>query len=642
MSGILPPLPALILMVVAACGGGAWIQRFARVDDILPPGQTLASAFVLGMGVLGWLSFLLGLAGELRPAALVFLCLVLASGFVLLRRPLSDAFAGFYSPTGWQILIISCILIALFFDILEALAPPSDADSLAYHFALPREFLAAGAIPFTQRALDNGLPLLQHMSFTVALGIGGERTLTLWAMLSGWGTTAILYILARTHLSRGWSMALALVFLTTPAVVYGGGTGQVELPCAGFAVAAVLFAMAARRHNKMSFAALAGLTAGFFAASKYTGSLFLLFVGFVLVAHRQWLKFGAAYTAAALLVIVPPYGWIWWNTGDPVYPVLYGILDYKPDIMWSPDFQAEFRKNLASERALPTGVLWALVYPFLATLAPDSIFESDRTGFGPFALLVLPLALAGFWARRKTVWHSPLWTVAFVCAAFYLAWFLIGASQRVRHFLPVYPLLLLCLTVASVRACQAWPSTIKPLSAAVALTAGLQLTIHAVFTLKYAQYVFSHETREAFLSRNIGSYSAVASLKAHLRKEDRLLYLERQLAYYLPLTYFRGHHAIEPRIDLRPSARDVGRFWDELAAERITHLFVTPFQSNSPQGGYEYLADQLVKLGCARKEADFESVSILSRTISKFTQTRVHQELLALTPLSCPLERDIS
>ena len=37
-----------------------------------------------------------------------------------------------------------------------------------------------------------------------------------------------LYGVGRRWLSREWSLTLVLVFLTTPAVIYGGGSGHME------------------------------------------------------------------------------------------------------------------------------------------------------------------------------------------------------------------------------------------------------------------------------------------------------------------------------------------------------------------------------------------------------------------------------
>ena len=82
----------------------------------------------------------------------------------------------------WALLAMLAFVLAC--DLCEGLAPPADADSLAYHFALPKQFLSAGHLQFVPRAVDGAVPLLPQMTYLVALGLGGERAMTLWTMVS--------------------------------------------------------------------------------------------------------------------------------------------------------------------------------------------------------------------------------------------------------------------------------------------------------------------------------------------------------------------------------------------------------------------------------------------------------------------------
>lgn len=639
MSTASSSLAALVLMAAAALGGGAWTLRLTGTDKFLRGSETPAIAFVLGSGILSWFAFMSALTGWLRPVIAAVLCVVLGSGLAVLRWKSPTEKRGADWPIHWTIVLGLGIGAALLFDLVEALAPPADADSLAYHFARPREFIAAGKLVFIPRASDGTSPLLQQMTYAVALALGGERTLTLWTMLSGWSAPLALYVFARRHMARNGALALALVFLTTPAVIYGAGAGHVEVRNAGFVIVAVLAAMEARRLDRPAFAAIAGLAAGFFAGSKYPGLFLLPLVGLVLIAQRRWFAHGLAYTIAALLAAAPFYGWNWWNTGDPVYPMLFGILDYRPGVPWSADIQADFRHMFqVGEKALPPTLPWALAYPFLATLAPSPVFESDRTGFGPLVLMVLPVALVGMWVHRRTLARSPLWTAVFVAAGFYVIWFLFGASQRVRHFLPIYPLLLLGIGVATERGIAAFRFLAPPTIVATVAVVALQLAIHAVFTINPARYLWSEESREAYLRRNVSAYDAAVWLNAHLGPSDRLLHTERQMAFLLPVHSFYGHYAVEPRIDLRPLAHDPGRFWDELAVEGITHLLVSPLESSGAEGGYSYLASRLAEMGCAREMTRLDVVSINSRTIAHATSFRRELIVLALDARGCPLE----
>ena len=69
-------------------------------------------------------------------------------------------------------------------------APPADADTLAYHFVVPRKFLLDATLNFIPRAIDGAVPLLVQMTYVPALALGGEGAATLWALVSGWAAAA--------------------------------------------------------------------------------------------------------------------------------------------------------------------------------------------------------------------------------------------------------------------------------------------------------------------------------------------------------------------------------------------------------------------------------------------------------------------
>jgi 4-amino-4-deoxy-L-arabinose transferase-like glycosyltransferase len=625
-----------ILLALACLGAGRAALRALGLTDEL--GSCAAPiGFAIGVGLLGWVVFFLALAGWLQPWQLALALVPGLAGLALKRTaPPTPA-----APLD-QLVVAGLALVAVigFLNLVQALAPPADADTLAYHFALPKEILRAGHLVFVPRAGDGAIPLLLHMTYLVALGIGGELALTLWVMLLGWAAAWLFYALARLWLDRRWSLGLVVLFMTTPAVVFGGGSGQLELKLTLFALTAGFAIMRAIRSGDWRYACLAGLAAGDYIAAKYLGLVFAAACGSILMLQRRWLLHGAVFAAAALAV-----GWQWYlwnalNSGDPVFPMLFDWLGAK-DGYWSAASQAVFRSDwIAQEDPAPQTLFWFLAYPFVATLDGFSTWDSGRTGLGPFALLVLPIAGLGAWRSRRALLKHPLLPLAALSLVFYALWFFSGVSQRVRHLLPLYPVLLLCLIVAA-RRYAGETGLIRHLAAAALLTLALQCAGIGVFSVNYLRYLATGETRLEFLQRNVAGFSPLPWINANLTASDRLLFADRQLQYYIDAPSYLAAPLLQNLVDLLPGGNDPRRFLREARALGVTHVLVVPslrdFASGERYGNGVLPADlaALVADGCATVVHSDVVLLPPSRTLPTLALQTSSSDVVKLEPTAC-------
>lgn len=623
-----------VLMAAAATGGGAILLRLAGVDRALRFGERAAWSFALGIGVLGWLAFFPALLRNADATWLGLTCLVLLPGLLLLGRPETSG-ANPDRFTTVERLLIALILLVVLLDAIEGWAPPADGDSLAYHFALPKLFLGHGGLYFIPRANDGAVPLLQQMTYMVALGAGGERAMTLWAGISGWAASAVFYVAVRRHVERPWALAATLALLTTPAVIYAAGTGQTEVRNAAFVLVAAAAAAESVRRGDLRFAALAGGAAGFYAASKYPGLLFLLLLGLAVLMQRRWFAAGAVFSLAALAAGGQWYAWNWWNAGDPVFPILYGIVPYPPDFPWNAAQQHFYKTDYpASERLLPQTLGWLFAYPIKATFAPTAALESGRTGFGPLLFVLLPFALHAAWRQRGRLAKSPILVYAAVAFAAYALWFFLGPSQRVRFLLPIYPLALLCFVVAAARSAESNSAARAALTAGFAAVLAFQIAAQGIFGLNYLRYALRGESREAFLKRNVSHYDAVRWVNANLEKNAVVFTTYRHLNYFFEVPYFYAHHEVQAEIEMRSDNADPGLFWRQLAKKKVKYVFGA---GPSPAaGGIGGLMRRLVEADCARELAVIPAVALSSRALQSEVRTSV--QVYALEPASCRLK----
>ncbi len=632
------------LQVLACTGLGTIIFRVLGLDPTFNRQSQIVWAFAVGMGVLGWVLFFIALAKLLSPSNLTGVLIIAAFGNILLFRRHAHLVSDWHSSAplgavGNTLLALLCVVV--FFDLAEALSPPADADTLAYHFAMPKQMLATQGIIFTPRAVDGAAPFLTHMTYLSALGLGGERALTLWTFLSGYLPAALLFVIARRYLDSRWSLVLVLAFLTTPAVIYGGGSGHVEVRAAVYVLAGTMALVYAARNStqRLRWVIIAAMCAGFYAGSKHFGLFFMAAGGLVAVMHRDWFVRGAVFSAVALTAGCQWYIWNYINTGDPVFPTLYGLLPYASETLWDPAHQAMFENRVVNhELTLSRAPWWMVLYPFAATFSGISAFEGGRIGFGPLLYILGLPALVVCWQRRRTLIHHPLSVAAVTILIFYVLWYLIGPSQRLRHLLPIYPMLLLMVGIAAVK----WGRThasMTTLAVMIAPVIALQMGISALFSESYVQRLITQPSRNAYLESVISNYAPVPWINANLNTDDRLLINERQLEYYLDVPVFFGD-VDQALLDTLPSATDPGVYWAQLHRLGITHILAF----RAPDGpeitaaptGYG-LWQTLLQNGCAEEINRMASMNIPSRTLASQLKNPQVALIMRLIEAGCPL-----
>lgn len=609
---------SLIALMAACLGFGGVVLRASGLDRAAGnAAETYSLGFLIGMGFIGWLLFFFGIAGVFVPP--VFWS-VAGAGIALLlvtRRVYACAAAPQNFPPSIIALLI-LLAIVLVFDFVEGISPPADADTLASHFAVPKQFLTAGQIEFIPRAVTGAVPMLIHMTYAAALGMGGELTLTLWAMVTGWAAGLLIFGVACRFTDRSGALALAIVFLTTPAVLYGGGTGQVESRCAAIALASAFALVAGRENSSWRILAVAGMLAGFFVGAKYFGLIFAGASGLVLLFHRRGIRFSFIFGTAVIVTGSQWYLWNWWHTGDPVFPSLFAFLQLPDTAFWNAAYAEHYRGIYATaENPLARTISNWLLYPVYATFDMVAKLESGRTGLGVLLVLLLPLTIAG--AFRKSC-RDPQTIIFFALAViFFTVWFASGTTQRVRHLLSIYPLLLIACYALAFKASKQF-RLVRPFSAAVFLVLIVQLGGHGLFAANYAKHVFSDESREAFLERNIQSAKAVFWINRNLSAEDRVGHTARGIAYLFDIPSFMLHPFFQTVIDFRSTSDDAQKFIDQSMKQGINHFLLDePWYRDDRDNNAPFvrMTASLIASGCLQEIKTFSVAGAASRTLAQ-------------------------
>jgi hypothetical protein len=647
MTALIPAGTVLLLM--AACiGAGGLILNVLGIIRELPRFERVIWSFPVGFAALGWILFFPAFAGLLSASTVFIAVVVLAMmgfTFFLIKKTNATIDIAPWAPAGaaaplTKFLLLASIGVVLGVDILEGIAPPAEADTLAYHFNLPKRYLETGGLLFIPRAVDGAPPQLVHMTYMAALALGGERALTAWTMVSGWMTGGLLFALSRRWLPLTWALALTLIYLSTPAVLQTGGAGTMEPRIAQFVLLGAIACGLAVSKDAPRYAALAGICAGTFAASKYTGLLFgAACLLALLVSAGRWRQI-SAFAALGALVAFQWYFWNWLQTGDPMFPMLYRFIGTTDPNLWTDAQDVLFQRwRTSGDIALPA-TLWSFfAYPFYATFIYHPALENARTGLGIFIFFTLPFATAFLFGVSKQTLRSPLFVAAAITLLFFVFWFFGGLPQRVRHLLPLYPLVLLILTVASVRWASETTGAPAPLVTGAVLAIVWQLGGQTLFGLNYARYVFTGEDREAFLRRNISHYELVPWINNHLSATDRVLTFERQLLYLFDHRPILSASNFQARLNFSTQADRPDQLFEEMRRAGITHVMDTgefSRESQTPVPRRQALRSMIA--GHCLSEVHRANVRWLqSRTLSWSVTPERPMFLFALTPKTCRL-----
>ena len=621
---LLISLIAICGMILACAGFGLIALQVSGADRYLQSAVERAMAgFNLGIGILGWLLFFPGVLASFSPV-IFWAAIVIGVAAFLYRLTSLKGIADRQPLNTLDALLYLVLAVIAGFDLLEAVAPAADADSLAYHFALPRDFIADGQISFVPRAVSGAIPLLVHMTYAAALSTGGELTLTFWTAVTGWAPALLLYALVRRELNRTWSLTLLALCLTTPAVLYGGGSGQIEIRCAAFALAAVMFLLIANKEASYRILALAGIATGFFIASKYYGLIFAGAIGLVVIVHHDGFKRSLVFSTAAIVTGFQWYLWNYIHTGDPVFPMLTNLLHFPDTPYWNSDFGKYFSDALArGELPLERSFLnWAL-YPVYSIFNLIERLEGGRTGLGVVSILILPAAVIGILRTKDS--RRELLIPLVIAAVFFTVWFFSGTTQRTRHLLPVYPLILLVMFPAAVRLVQQF-HLIWPFTAGMAAALIIQLAGHGLFTLNYARHAFGPESRTGFLDRNVPGANAAYWINEHLADDAKIGFMNRQLAYLIKIHAFMIHPHIQVVVDARPQTNDAKMFVSQIKRKGLTHLLLSGNWGRPGEAGIRTvpffdMIGGLVEEGCLKGIQKFDTFQLPSRTLSGFGGT---------------------
>lgn len=270
-------LGAVFVGAMGVLFGWPWVRSFGARDSK----ACFGIAGLVGLGFFGLTIFILGLLRTTGNEALMLFPLV--AGVITFftwprpRRPLMRL------PQGPEWLAVLAVAFACLVGLVNVLAPSvmSDWDTIAYHLAVPKIWLADGQIHPISYIHHSNFPGTVDMLFLWGLQWGGQagaKAFTLVYFLFG---AMAIFGLARERYGRTAACWAVAAFSTIPVAVWETGTGYIDVAhglYAGLGAWVLFLGLESERRGEM---VVGGLLLGFAAGSKYTGLQALIGVGVV-------------------------------------------------------------------------------------------------------------------------------------------------------------------------------------------------------------------------------------------------------------------------------------------------------------------------------------------------------------------------
>ena len=481
-------------------------------------------------------------------------------------------------------------------EVLLCLTPPISRDALIHHLAIPKLWIRHGGFYETPWNVFSYFPMNIDLLYLVPLLFGNDRLPAFIHLLFGWATGILVYQYLKEQEGRLWGLLGLLVFVSTPVVIRLSVTAYVDLGMTFFTTASVLVYLRWRdgRYADGKWFLLSALFMGLAAGSKYNALISWVFLTVAVCylyakdtgTQMQAIRWGLLFSAIALAVVSP---WFVKNLilkGNPIYPLMDNLFSWIHVGRETPSYlaaggAASGGYSVFGTRAILYGEeLWQIL------LLPFRIFFEGRDHspqhfdgiLNPLVVFAIPFAFAG---SRK---GHRLFFLLFIGFVFFVAAF--TADMRIRYILPILPFLTI-LAVTGIRNITEWLASrgqvaLKGvgrsvfLAVAVLLAANLYYLANQFVTIRPLPYLLGAESRDEFLSRQVGSYPAVAYINRTLPDDavvyllflgGRGYYLERDYLYHVSLE----NHMVKAMVRSSTDIPSLTRFLRSLGS---THLLI--------------------------------------------------------------------
>ena len=516
-----------VLIVGAWVGVGHFAVSFLPVTKNESHSHVLELAVKAGVGAAVWslVWFFLGIAGAYSWWTAVIALVVGQAFFIFSFQRAKEAKDESRVPEKTAVfdkVLLGLIAVPVALSFIACLAPPTAKDTLLYHFAVPKAFIAQGSNAFIEGNIASYLALGTEMHSVWAMllaGSGGRGAeaaagAVVWlffplllAAMFGWAR--------EIGVSRRWSLLAVLMVAAVPTAYHVAASSYIDLAMALYVTLAIYALSRWWRTAETGWLILIAIFLGAALSSKLTTVFVIAAFALVILLRLRKAKEsepdrigriavgGFAALLLAGMIAAPWYLRTWTQTGSPVFPFYLSIIPGE-----APGWDLERSRLFQAMNAQYGGYLKSPLDYVLAPWNLSTIAQPEQAPLfdgvlGVAFLIGLPFLIFALW---KFEMPTEVKIGVGVAAIVFLFW--LFTSQQLRYLLPILPV----LAIAIAAAIEAIAEKRSPLylaakySISIAAICGL-LTSAAWFLQKAPlRVVLGGESRDQYLTRNLDYY----------------------------------------------------------------------------------------------------------------------------------------
>ena len=499
------------------------------------------------------------------------------------------------------------LLLFLGAEVILNLTPPISRDALIHHLTIPKLWLKHGGfyeIPWADFAY---YPMNIDLFFLVCLYFKNDIAPKFIHMAFGTGIGLLVYIYLKKRMGHNWGLLGAVIFITTPIVVWLSTSAYVDLGMTFFTTGSVLAFIKWRdsKYEQFKWLLISSCCMGIAIGSKYNALIawfimtLMLMFSYARDNNKQFaaLQYGIIFVVVAVMVASPWYLKNYLQTGNPFYPLFNSFFI---SLQQHPAQEILYRQAIEKTGQVSFFKLREVMYgeTFLETLLIPirMFFQGEDNSYRYFQGILNPILIvfSPFILLEKKYKQDKLLFAFFSVLFVFMGYFL--TKKQVRYLLPVLPFLSI-LSVMGIKGMVdkievgnfylflPHKKNVKSIARIFIFSAvGILIFFNFLYLknrmdiIKPFPYLFGQETKKAFLRRHLLHYDAVDFINTELPADSKIftMFLGRR-GYYLDRGFSNepsfGMNTLRQMIK---NASDEEKFKAHLRSMNVTHILMRP------------------------------------------------------------------